>query len=188
MFLWKRIGMMLLAVCVLLQMPIIVSAARAENVTFSLSAAGDTSTGSTVTISWNVSENSYFSNCTVYVYYNPKLVEFLDYDSGSNAPSGSMFMAADHKDELFVKGAFVHIKGIQTSGELAQFMFRVLDDSKPAEFSLAMDECEGLDPPDSENAFDISYTLTGVVINSKEPAVTTVPSSSPAKPAASTTK
>lgn len=168
-------------VCVVLLLSVCSQAvsARAATTTFSLS-VNDGKAGETVTVSLSLSAESYFTNCTFYVHYDPNVVSYVT-DSetpGPISPSTSMLYVMDHQDQNYVKGAYVTVKGIKKEGVLLSLDFTVLKEAATT-FSLSFDECVGVDENDTE--FDVSYQVSACTLNahaapaptSASPAVTT---------------
>lgn len=138
--------------------------ARAETVTFSLSVT-EGQKGDTVTVSIDLSEQSYFTNATFYLHYDPAVVAYVweSEATGDASPRmNTMFAAVDHTDKSYVKGVYVTVNGIDEGGTLLTIDFDVLSD-KPAVFSLTFDECCGADESNIE--FDVNYKTVGCVLN-----------------------
>ncbi len=132
---------------------------RAETVDFSL-VANDAAAGESVVVMVNISENSYFTNATMYLHYDPAVVSYVPDSAmgGAISPSTSMVMANDFPEKGYVKIAYVTIAGIQDGGELLTAEFTALSD-EPAAFSLSFDECMGVD--ENGNEFSVNYSLEG---------------------------
>lgn len=136
--------------------------ARAAQVDFTLSATNG-KVGDTITVSLDLSADSYFTNATFYLGYDTLAVEFVEEGVGSISPSmNTMFMAQDYSDRSYVKGVYVTVNGITKGGTLLTFDFKVIKNT-PAVFSLSFDECIGVDENDHE--FDLKYQIKGCVAN-----------------------
>ncbi len=140
------------------------SAAPEDTTAFTLSVTEGT-VGDTVTVSLSISENSRFANAMLYLHYDPDAVSYVEdsLEAGSASPkSGTMFDAKDHKDESFVKCAYITGGVVTKGGVLLSFDFEVLSDA-PAVFSLSFDECQG--EAEDGTIFDVRYEITGCVLN-----------------------
>ncbi len=201
---WLSVLYSLILCAVLCAASVCVSAA--SPVTFSLTTDKATANvGDTVTVSVNITENSYLANGTFYLHFNNAAVSYVadSENAGPAAGNSTMFAANGFHDEGYVKIAFVTGSSIKKSGALMTFDFRVLKKAAAA-FSLTSDECVGCGADEID--FDIEYTSKGCVLNddgsvttpivtpdvpvvvtttSKKPATTTASKNTPATTTAS---
>lgn len=172
----KRLTAILLCVLMLLSAGSLTALARAETVEFGLSVT-EGKTGDTVTLSIGLSEQSYFTNATLYVHYDPAVVSYVADSEATGAASpkmNTMFAVVDHPDKEYVKGVYVTVNGITKSGVLMMLDFEVKSDD-PAVFSLSFEECCGSD--ENIGDFDVEYVTFGCVLNNS-----TVPDTSVTAP------
>lgn len=145
----------------------VMATARAETVEFGLSVT-EGKKGDTVTLTIDITADSYFSNATMYVHYDPAVVEYVEDSAmgGEATPAmNTMYMGRNHEDQKYVKLVYATVSGIQKSGALLTMEFTVLKND-PAVFSLSFDECCGSD--ENMGDFDVEYVTFGCVLNNRE--------------------
>ncbi|MGN0171217.1 MAG: cohesin domain-containing protein [Acutalibacteraceae bacterium] len=157
----KRLGACAIAFCLMVMM-CMPAAAHTNPVTFSLTTTNG-EVGDTITVSLNISPESYFTNATFYLYYDNDAVEYVSDDLGSASPRGAMYMSNNFVDRGFLKAVYVTVSGIKNGGQLVEFTFKVLKKTAAA-FSLKMDECNGVEADDTTE-FDLVYILEGCIAN-----------------------
>ncbi len=157
----KRVGICVITLCLMIGM-CMPAVAHTNPVAFSLTATNG-EVGDTVTVSMNISPESYFTNATFYLYYDTDAMEYVSDDLGSASPRGAMYMSNNFVDKGFLKAVYVTVSGIKNGGELVVFTFKVLKKT-PAAFSLKMDECAGVEADDTTE-FDLVYVLEGCIAN-----------------------
>ncbi len=170
----KRI--MSIIFCVLLlgaMMSVPAFAERAETVNFSL-IANDAKAGESVIVTVSIPENSYFTNATLLMHYDPAVMTYVTDSAagGAISPSGAWVLSNDFADKGYVKAVYVTIDGIVEGGELLTFEFTAKSEA-PAQFSLTFDECIGVDENGVE--FEVNYTTEPVVVNSDGSVMPTMP-------------
>ncbi len=165
----KQVLSVILAVLLMATCCLPAFAAPAESVTYTLT-ANDAEVGETVTVAVSISENSYFTNATIYLHYNADAMEYVSDELGASAPKSAMYMSNNFADKGYVKMAYVAINGLKKGGELFVFTFKALS-KDAAEFSMSFDECIGAD--DDNNEFDVNYTVVPCVVNSNGQTVPT---------------
>ncbi len=165
----KQVLCVILAVLLTATCSLSVFAAPAESVTYTLT-ANDAKVGETVTVAVSISENSYFTNATIYLHYNADAMKYVSDELGASAPKSAMYMSNNFADQGFVKMAYVAINGLTKGGELFVFTFEALSE-EAAEFSMSFDECIGADDDNVE--FDVNYTVVPCTVNSKGQTVPT---------------
>lgn len=145
--------------------------ARASKVDFSLTTT-DGGIGDTVTLSVSLSADSYFTNTTMTIYYDPSVVQFSEERAGAISPSSAMFMALDFPEDGYVRGAYVAAKPIKKSGVLVEYDFVIMQETEMV-FSIGFDECVGED--ENGTMFDVDYNAGSCVLNrgKGKPATTT---------------
>jgi len=158
----KRVWSILLSVVLLLSaMGVMTVGAKADKVDFSL-ATTNGGIGDTVTVTVSLSAESYFTNTTLSLFYDPSVVQFSEERTGKISPSSAMFMILDYPTDGFVKGAYVAAKPIKKAGVLLEFDFVIVKEQETI-FSLGFEECVGED----ENGvmFDVNYNAGSCVLN-----------------------
>lgn len=161
----RMISVLLAGMLLLLLISGATVSARAQTTDFTLSVT-EGKVGDTVTVSIHLSEQSYFTNSTFYLHYDPAVVAYVfeSEDVGAISPKNTMFAVKDHANKGYIKGVYVTVNGISAGGVLMTIDFTVLSD-EPAVFSLTFDECCGADENGAE--FDVSYQTIGCVLNNR---------------------
>ncbi len=147
--------------------------ARASKVDFSL-ATTNGGIGDTVTVSVSLSADSYFTNTTMAIYYDPSVVQFSEERTGAISPASAMFMVLDYPSDGFVKGAYVSAHPIKKSGVLVEYDFVIVQETEMV-FSIGFEECVGED--ENGQMFDVDYNAGSCVLNrgKGKPATTAAP-------------
>ncbi len=140
---------------------LMVSAAEGDAMTFTLT-ADDVNVGETLKVSVSISADSYFTNATIFMHYNPAVVEYVTDYIGEASPKSAMYMSNNFIDEGYVKAAYVTTRGITAEGEFLVFEFKLLTEQE-ATFDMSFIECVGVD--DNNREFDINYTVVPCTIN-----------------------
>ncbi len=146
--------------------------ARADRVVFSL-ATTNGGVGDTITVTVSLSGDSYFTNTTMSLYYDPSVVQFSEERTGAISPGSAMFMVLDYPNDGFVKGAYVAAKPIKKAGALLEFDFVIVKETEMV-FSLGFEECVG---EENGEMFDVNYQAGTCVLNKGkgQPATTAKP-------------
>ncbi len=160
----KRWLTLLMCVVLMCAFSVTVCAERAETVNFSL-IANDAKAGESVIVTVSIPENSYFTNATLLMHYDPAVMTYVTDSAagGAISPSGAWVLSNDFADKGYVKAVYVTIDGIVEGGELLTFEFTAKSEA-PAQFSLTFDECIGVDENGIE--FEVDYTTEPIVVNS----------------------
>jgi len=169
----KRLMTVCLCVLLLVTLSVPVFAERAETVHFSL-IANDAKAGESVIVTVSIPENSYFTNATLLMHYDPAVMTYVTDSAagGAISPSGAWVLSNDFADKGYVKAVYVTIDGIVEGGELLTFEFTAKSEA-PAQFSLTFDECIGVDENGIE--FVVDYTTEPVIVNGDGSEVPSMP-------------
>ncbi len=158
----KCLSVLLAVVTLCASLLVMPASATASQTTFSLSCT-EGNVGDTVTVSVDISDDSGFTNATVYLHYNAEAVEFVKEGVGAVASDNNgMFMVNNLPAEGYVKGGYIALYPAMDAGTLFTYKFKVKA-YKAAGFSLSFDECQGED--ENGNIFDLNYTATTCVLN-----------------------
>lgn len=164
------VGLMCLLMLTLSAIP---AAAEDAPVDFSL-IANDAAAGETVIVTVSIPENSYFTNATMYLHYDPTAVTYVadSVAGGAVSPSVAMVLGNDFPEDAYVKTVYVTVDGIVEGGELITYEFTAKSNA-PAQFYLTFDECMGVDAEGVE--FNVTPQNEPIVINSDGSVTPTVP-------------
>ncbi len=180
---WVTCLLCLTLMTALLSVGFEVSAATGDQVAFTLSAS---ESDGIVTVSISLPEKSNFCNATIYLHYDPAVLSYIEESvyAGSISPkSGTMFMAKAHTEEKYVKCVYATGGRVTKGGVLLNFEFEQLSDA-PSQLYLSFDECCAAD--DSDEVYDLNYTVVGCVWNNDGSVETPTGVTSPTTTEAST--
>lgn len=169
----KRVSVGLLCLLMLILSTVPVSAEDTP-LDFTL-IANDAAAGEKVIVTVSIPENSYFTNATMYLHYDPSVVTYVadSVAGGAVSPSFAMVLGNDFPDKSYVKTVYVTVDGIVEGGELITYEFTAKSNA-PAQFSLTFDECMGVDGNGVE--FTVAPKNDPIIINNDGSVTPSVPS------------